>query len=55
MTADRLLFLALKVTNRNIRKRCEVYLKLTIKTLESVMTSLFFIDSEQINISWEEK
>ena len=34
MTADRLLFLALKVTNRNIRKRCDIYLKLTIKTLE---------------------
>ena len=58
----------LKVNNRNTRKRCELYSKLTIKTPErrhwrrivnvnfehiSVFSSAFIFDFEKVNISWK--
>ena len=40
-----------KVNNRNIKKRCEIYSKLTIKTPEQCH-SVSIVDFEQVHISW---
>ena len=39
-----------KVNNRNSRKRCEISLKLTIKTPGVSVVSV--VDFEQVNVSW---
>ena len=44
-----------KVNNKNTRKRCEIWTKLTIKTAErrpSPFSSVFIVDFEEINVSW---
>ena len=48
----------LKVNNRNNRKRCEIYTKLTIKTPErqtyfAPLSSVSIVDFEQVNVCWE--
>ena len=42
-----------KVNNRNTGKRCEICLKLTIKTHFTPFSSAFIVDFEQVNFSWE--
>ena len=54
-----------KVNNKNTRKRCEIYSKLTIKTRGrsgvfidnfehiSHLSSVSVVDLEQVNVSWE--
>ena len=39
-----------KINNRNIRKRCQICSKLTIKTLERCQRCI--VDFEQINVGW---
>ena len=42
-----------EVNNRNTRARCEIYSKLTVKTLERHhRSSVYIVNSEQVNITW---
>ena len=40
-----------KVSNRNTRKKCEIYSKLTIKTYFTPFSSVSIVGFEQLNVS----